>query len=90
MQVKEIQAINGPYPATFAGIERAIEACHYDQGLGETEANNKLLFVREDGTQETVSIGSSSFLDEAYEAAEIAHRLGIEHDKSLCQDCAME
>lgn len=85
--VKEIQAINGPYPPTFNGIRNAIEACRYDQGLGVNEANNKLLIVGEDVSQ-TISISDS--IEVAYEAAEIAHHFGIPHDNSLCQDCATE
>ncbi len=89
MQVREIRAINGPYPPTFDGIRDAIEACHYGQGLGVTGANIKLLVVHEDGSQEPVPVGDDS-LDEAYEAAEIAHRFGIPHKRSLCQSCVME
>ena len=89
MKIKEIAAINGPYPPTFEGIRNAIEACRYDQELGENENNDRLLIVREDGSQELVPVGSGP-LDEAYEAAEIAHRFGIDHDSGLCQTCVGE
>ena len=89
MQIKEIVTINGTYPPTFDGIRSAIEACSYDQELGETEANTSLLFVYEDGGQELVFVGNG-FPDEDYEATDIAHRFNIEHDRSLCLECAME
>lgn len=85
--ITEIRAINGPYPPTFDGIENAIEACGYDRGeFGETEENSKLVIVRADGSQETVLVQAMVF-GEAYEAAEIAHRFGIEHDQSICSAC---
>lgn len=84
--VKEILAINGPHPPTFNGIRNAIEACRYDQGFGVTETDKLVVVVVfEDSTQESIPIpiGGNSY-DEAYEAAEIAHRFGIPHDESLC------
>lgn len=88
MQITEIRAINGPYPPTFAGIEHAVEACYYDQELGKTENNNKLLVVREDGSQEPIMLRDNSF-ESDYEAAEIAHGLGVDHDGSICGECAL-
>ena len=86
--VKRILAINGPYPPTFDGIRNAIEECRRDQELGETEVNNKLVVVREDGTKEEILISDSG--EGAYEAADIAHNLGIPHDSSFCWRCVSE
>ncbi len=85
-KVKEIQSINGPYPPTAEGVSSALYNAVYDQDLGKTKNNDHITILFEDGSTRNFDANQYNMLD--YEAAEICHELGIEHDASICVDCA--
>lgn len=90
MQATEVRGINGPYPPTADGIERALEVCLYDQEMGKTPANSDIVVVFDDGSERYFSVNMQGFGPESYEAAAIAHELGLEHDRDVCGSCAFD
>lgn len=90
MRATEVRGINGPYAPTADGIERALEACIYDQELGKTSVNSEIVIVFDDGSERHFSVNMQGFGPESYEAAAIAHELGLEHERIVCGSCAFE